>query len=53
MKRQPQIEEAKQLSQLKESIRRKTKQMKASAAELNMFHAQVDFLKLCCLFWVD
>ena len=41
MKRQPQIEEAKQLSQLKESIRKKTKGMKASAAELNMFHAMV------------
>ena len=35
-----------QLSQLKESIRKKTKQMKASAAELNMFHAMVS-LTLC------
>jgi len=41
MKRQPQIEQAKMLSILKSSIRDKTNKMKAMAAELNMYHAQV------------
>lgn len=39
MKRQPGIEEAKQISTLQQSLKNKTRQMKALAAELNMYQA--------------
>jgi hypothetical protein len=37
MKRQPGIEEAKKISTLQQSIKSKTRTMKALAAELNMY----------------
>ena len=41
MKRQPGIEEAKMISTYQTNIKQKTRQMKAMAAELNMYQAQV------------
>ena len=41
MKRQPGIEEAKMISTYQQTIKQKTRQMKAMAAELNMYQAQV------------
>jgi hypothetical protein len=41
MKRQPGIEEAKSISKCQENLKNKTRKMKALAAELNMYQAQV------------
>ena len=41
MKRQPSIEDAKMISDYQQMIKQKTRQMKAMAAELNMYQHQV------------
>ena len=41
MKRQPSVEDAKMLSVYEQNVKQKKKQMKAMAAELNMYQAQV------------
>ena len=43
MKRQPSIEDAKMLSTYETTLKQKGRQMKAMAAELNMYQAQVRF----------
>lgn len=45
MKRQPGVDEAKMISTYQQSLRQKTRQMKAMAAELNMYQAQVNEYK--------
>jgi len=45
MKRQPSIEDAKMLSTYESSLKQKGRQMKAMAAELNMYQAQVNEYK--------
>ncbi|KRX09811.1 hypothetical protein PPERSA_02683 [Pseudocohnilembus persalinus] len=45
MKRQPGIEDAKKISSLQQSLKSKTRQMKALASELNMYQAQVNEYK--------
>lgn len=41
MNKQPGVEEAKLISKNQEMLKKKTRQMKAMAAELNMYQAQV------------
>lgn len=43
MKRQPSVEDVKLLSTYETSLKQKGRQMKAMAAELNMYQAQVKY----------
>ena len=45
MKRQPSADDMKMLSNYEATVKQKNRQMKAMAAELNMYQAQVQELK--------